>query len=95
MLDQYGVKGEDDIYLKELVTLLGKGPTTSTSPCEDTLASESFASSATEENARNMLAKSIVSCHALIKCIQIKTNLTGCNLSAFSILAPLVVYGTL
>ena len=30
-----------------------------------------------------MLAKSIVSCHALIKCIQIKTNLTGCNLSAF------------
>ena len=31
LLDQYGVKGEDDISLKELVTLLGKGPTTSTS----------------------------------------------------------------
>ncbi|KAN0066807.1 hypothetical protein V8E54_015096 [Elaphomyces granulatus] len=55
LLDQYGVKGEDNISLKELVTLLGKGPTTSTSPCEDSLASESFAFSATEENA----AKSI------------------------------------
>ena len=68
MLDQYGVKGEDNISLKELVTLLGKGPTTSTSPFEDSLASESFAF-ATEENAGNVLAKSIVSCHTLIKCI--------------------------
>jgi hypothetical protein len=59
LLDQYGVKGEDDISLKELVTLLGQGPTTSTSPCEHSLASESFASSATEENAGNVLAKSI------------------------------------
>jgi len=68
LLDQYGVKGEDNISLKELVTLLGKGPTTSTSPFEDSLASESFAF-ATEENAGNVLAKSIVSCHTLIKCI--------------------------
>ena len=61
LLDQYGVKEDREMPLKKLVTLLGQGPISGTTPCGDSLASESFASSASGGNSDNVLGDSIVS----------------------------------